>query len=306
MSTTTRPLDEVGEFVAGEAFNIVLMLFATVPSESPDERVASDEPQSMLKASEHPRYSHYFQQLAEGRARFVLERRMQTAGLDPEVLDRPDELIPAYDRIALEPSPDIQPPQEPVATPVGEASEEAGHIRAEEEAARAREEANQEARTREQELTEQWRERSSAERVGMLEPPPPGNVVPPPPTMVQQQPAPAGFPVAQPPVQTHVQQDPPATVIVGQEPSVIAGSPLLSAATLPATSATTALVLSIVSLLCGGICLAIPALIVAQNALKITDAYPGHPDAGSAKAAQVISWIVIGLSLIFLMLIAVG
>jgi hypothetical protein len=285
---------------AGEAFNIELMLFATVPADSSDEGAAPDESQSMLKASEHPRYSYYFQQLAEGRARFVLERRMQTAGLDPEILDRPDELIPAFDRIALEPSPDIPPPQEPVAPP--EALD--ALIRAEEEVARAREETHH-ARAREQELAEQTHILRSAERVGMLEPPPPGNVVPAPPAMTAQQQPPPGFPVAQPPVQTHVQQAPPATVIVGQLPSVIAGSPYLSAATLPITSATTALVLSILSVFCGGICLAIPALIVAQNALKITDAYPGHPDAGSAKAAKIVSWIVIGLSLIFILMMMV-
>lgn len=65
----------------------------------------------------------------------------------------------------------------------------------------------------------------------------------------------------------------------------------------PATSATTALILSILSLVCGGICFAIPGLIMANSALAITDANPGHPDSGSAKAAQVISWIVIGLTI---------
>jgi hypothetical protein len=64
----------------------------------------------------------------------------------------------------------------------------------------------------------------------------------------------------------------------------------------PTTSATMALVLSILSLFCGGICLAVPALIVANSALKITNQYPGHQDAGTAKAAQVISWIVIVLT----------
>ena len=67
---------------------------------------------------------------------------------------------------------------------------------------------------------------------------------------------------------------------------------------MPATSATTALVLSILSIFCGGICLAIPGLIIANQALAITNQYPGHPDAGSAKAAMVISWIVIGLTLV--------
>ena len=60
----------------------------------------------------------------------------------------------------------------------------------------------------------------------------------------------------------------------------------------------TALILSVVSVLFGGICLAIPALIVANGALAITNQFPGHPDATTAKAAQVISWITIGLTLL--------
>jgi len=39
-------------------------------------------------------------------------------------------------------------------------------------------------------------------------------------------------------------------------------------------------------------------LIIANQALTITNQYPGHPDAGSAKAAMVISWIVIGLTIV--------
>ena len=76
----------------------------------------------------------------------------------------------------------------------------------------------------------------------------------------------------------------------------------------PQTSAQTALILSIVSIFFGGICLAIPALIIANGALGITNQIPGHPDTGSAKAAQVISWIIIGLTLLvivfFVMLMA--
>ena len=98
------------------------------------------------------------------------------------------------------------------------------------------------------------------------------------------------------PAQTQYGQ-PPQQMIIGQpnmaQPAVGMGHPMMGA---PATSATTALVLAILSLFCGGICLAIPALIVANNALTITNQYPGHPDAGSAKAAMIISWIVIGLT----------
>jgi TM2 domain-containing membrane protein YozV len=55
------------------------------------------------------------------------------------------------------------------------------------------------------------------------------------------------------------------------------------------------LILSIVSIFVGGICLAIPALVIANGALAITNQMPGHPDAGTAKTAQIISWIIIGI-----------
>jgi len=79
----------------------------------------------------------------------------------------------------------------------------------------------------------------------------------------------------------------------------------------PQTSAQTALILSILSIFLGGICLAIPALIIANSALAVTNQMPGHPDAGSAKAAQVISWIIIALTLLvigylFILLVGAG
>jgi len=70
----------------------------------------------------------------------------------------------------------------------------------------------------------------------------------------------------------------------------------------PTTSAQLALILSIVSIFLGGICLAIPSLIISQNALNITNMYPGHPDAGTAKAARIISWIVIALFILTVIL----
>ena len=99
---------------------------------------------------------------------------------------------------------------------------------------------------------------------------------------------------------------PPQQLIMGQpqaaQPVVGMGVPGMSA---PATSATVALVLSILGLVGCGICTAIPGLIIANQALAITDQYPGHPDAGSAKAAKIISWIVIGLTLAVILLYAV-
>ena len=63
----------------------------------------------------------------------------------------------------------------------------------------------------------------------------------------------------------------------------------------PATNAVLALVLSILGIVICSICTAIPGLIVANGALATTNQYPGHPDQGMAKAAQIISWIGIGL-----------
>jgi hypothetical protein len=42
-----------------------------------------------------------------------------------------------------------------------------------------------------------------------------------------------------------------------------------------------------------GLCTAIPGLILANGALAITNQYPNHPDAGVAKAAQVVGWVTI-------------
>ena len=114
-----------------------------------------------------------------------------------------------------------------------------------------------------------------------------------------------GQPIQQAPPQPQYGQ-PPQQLIIGQpqaaQPVVGMGMPGMG---VPATSATTALVLSILSIFCGGICLAIPGLIIANQALAITNQYPGHPDAGSAKAAMVISWIVIGLTIVVILLYVV-
>lgn len=98
------------------------------------------------------------------------------------------------------------------------------------------------------------------------------------------------------------------TMIAGQ-PTAFAGQPMMVGG-MPTTNATLALILSIVSIFLGGICLAIPSLIIANGALAVTNQYPGHPDATNAKAAQVISWIMIGITALFvvgfILLIAIG
>ena len=62
-----------------------------------------------------------------------------------------------------------------------------------------------------------------------------------------------------------------------------------------------------------GICTGLPGLLLANSALAITNQYPNHPDSGSAKAAMVIGWVVVGLTvvgvlfyLIFFVLLAAG
>ena len=90
------------------------------------------------------------------------------------------------------------------------------------------------------------------------------------------------------------QPAPQQQVIVGQpaQYTVGAGNPMVGAMAYPATSATTALVMAILSLMCCGL-FAIPGLIIANGALDITKQVPGHPDASMAKIAQIIS--IVGL-----------
>ena len=73
------------------------------------------------------------------------------------------------------------------------------------------------------------------------------------------------------------------------------------------TNATLAVVLSAIGAVLligsggGGICCSIPAIILANSALTITNSQPGHPDASTAKAAQIIGWIVTGVTILFIL-----
>ena len=73
------------------------------------------------------------------------------------------------------------------------------------------------------------------------------------------------------------------------------------------TNATLAVVLAAIGAILlvgsggGGICCSIPAIILANGALTITNSQPGHPDAGTAKAAQIIGWIVTGVTILFIL-----
>ena len=98
---------------------------------------------------------------------------------------------------------------------------------------------------------------------------------------------------------------PESEVILDGSPSVTEGVPQQiyvqggqyggPGAMLPTTNAVLALVLSILGIVMCSICTALPGLIIANGALATTKQYPGHPDQGMAKAAQIISWIGIGL-----------
>ena len=95
---------------------------------------------------------------------------------------------------------------------------------------------------------------------------------------------------------------PPQQQIIGQ-PSVLVGQPAVGVVApmgmgYPPTQATAALILSILGIVMCGACTAIPGLIMANSALAITNQYPNHPDAGSAKAAMIIGWIAIAFTLL--------
>jgi len=64
------------------------------------------------------------------------------------------------------------------------------------------------------------------------------------------------------------------------------------------TNAVLAMILAAVSYFMCGICSAIPAVILAHGALQITSSQPGHPDQGLAKAAQIMGWVMIILTVL--------
>ena len=107
-------------------------------------------------------------------------------------------------------------------------------------------------------------------------------------------------------VSNEVPENPPEPVILEGSPNVTSQSPQQifvqaqggPGMIMPTTNAVLALVLGILGLVMCGICTAVPGLILAQGALATTTQYPGHPDQGVAKAAQIVSWIAIGISML--------
>ena len=98
---------------------------------------------------------------------------------------------------------------------------------------------------------------------------------------------------------------PQQPVITGSPVAVGMGNPV-AGMYFPTTNALVALILACASFVFGGICLSIPAVILAARALEITGSIPNHPDHGTAKAAQIVGWINIGLFILLAILLTVA
>ncbi len=113
-------------------------------------------------------------------------------------------------------------------------------------------------------------------------------------------------------VSTEEANEPPETVILEGSPSVTSQAPQQifvqghggPGMIMPTTNAVLALVLGILGIVACSVCTALPALILANGALATTSQYPGHPDQGLAKAAQIVAWI--GIGLFILMMVVYG
>ena len=113
-------------------------------------------------------------------------------------------------------------------------------------------------------------------------------------------------------VSTEEATEPPETVILEGSPSVTSQAPQQifvqghggPGMIMPTTNAVLALVLGILGIVACSVCTALPALILANGALATTSQYPGHPDQGLAKAAQIVAWI--GIGLFILMMVVYG
>jgi hypothetical protein len=111
-------------------------------------------------------------------------------------------------------------------------------------------------------------------------------------------------------VSTEVATEPPETVILEGSPSVTSQAPQQifvqghggPGMIMPTTNAVLALVLGILGIVACSVCTALPALILANGALATTSQYPGHPDQGLAKAAQIVAWVGIGLFILVMVI----
>lgn len=111
-------------------------------------------------------------------------------------------------------------------------------------------------------------------------------------------------------ISNEVEGQPSETVVLEGSPNVTSQAPQQifvqgqggpGMMMMPTTNAVLALVLGILGLVMCSVCTAVPGLILANGALATTSQYPGHPDQGMAKAAQIISWIGIGLFILVML-----
>ena len=111
-------------------------------------------------------------------------------------------------------------------------------------------------------------------------------------------------------ISNEVEGQPSETVVLEGSPNVTSQAPQLifvqgqggpGMMMMPTTNAVLALVLGILGIVMCSVCTAVPGLILANGALATTSQYPGHPDQGMAKAAQIISWIGIGLFILLML-----
>ena len=102
------------------------------------------------------------------------------------------------------------------------------------------------------------------------------------------------------PGQGNVPYTPQQPVMTGVPVTVGAGVPI-GGQFIPTTNAMGALILACASFVVCGIFLSIPAVILASQALKITQSMPNHPDHGTARAAQIVGWINIVLTILVIM-----
>ena len=111
-------------------------------------------------------------------------------------------------------------------------------------------------------------------------------------------------------ISNEVEGQPSETVVLEGSPNVTSQAPQQifvqgqggpGMMMMPTTNADLALVLGILGIVMCSVCTAVPGLILANGALATTSQYPGHPDQGMAKAAQIISWIGIGLFILLML-----
>ena len=102
---------------------------------------------------------------------------------------------------------------------------------------------------------------------------------------------------------------PVGNVITGQaQPQYVVQNPMVGVGIAPQTNAVLALILACLSWVTCGICMSLPALLIANSALNITNQVPGHPDQGNANAAYWVALIniIVSILVVFLYIVIIA